>query len=304
MEVKGVTILLVILCSLFSNAVCRVIDHNATNYKTDKNNVEIQVQKQFSSKLEENGHPSPKEHCRAVVRTRTNDVRKFFGTRAWVSLYRPKVLENQWSSSRFKLLNGVESIEAGWMVNPEVFKDNEAHLYTKFSAGGKECINTLCPGFVVHNTSVPLGYVPDVYSQVGVHQWAWDITIKKHQDDGNWWFSVMADKEEEVLVGYWPKSLFTSLAEVASQVEWGGEIHNPGASSTQPEMGSGRVATYSTSQSAFFQRVSIINEDFQYVQPDNTEKDSDCDAYYRSLDRDSHDPYWGRLIFFGGPNEK
>ncbi|KAK9735862.1 hypothetical protein RND81_04G233500 [Saponaria officinalis] len=186
MEVKGVAILLVILCSLFSNAVCRVIDHNSTNYKIDKTNVEIQVQKLFGFGLEENGYPtpvpnaSPKEHCHAVVRTKTNDAKRFFGTQASLSLYKPKVQPNQWSSSRLKLLNGGESIEAGWMVNPEVFKDNEAHLYTKFSAGGKECINTQCPGFVVHDTTVPLGYVPTTYSQVRGNQWAWDnVTIMK-----------------------------------------------------------------------------------------------------------------------------
>ncbi|KAK9735858.1 hypothetical protein RND81_04G233100 [Saponaria officinalis] len=299
MEVKGVAILLVILCSLFSNAVCRVIDHNATNYTSDKINVEIQVQKHPDFGLEENGYPLHKDHCHAVVRTRTNDAKRFFGTQASLSLYKPKVLSNQWSSSRLKLLNGDESIEAGWMVNPEVFKDDESHLYTKFFAGAKGCINTQCPGFVVQVPNI-LGYVPETYSQVRGDQWTWNITIKKHQDDGNWWFSIMEQHGTEVLVGYWPKTLFTSLAEVASQVEWGGEINNPGASNVHPEMGSGVVATYSTRLSAFFQQVTIVNESFQKVQPDDTEKDADCSPYYEALDRDSHDAYWGRLIFFGG----
>ncbi|KAK9735861.1 hypothetical protein RND81_04G233400 [Saponaria officinalis] len=65
-------------------------------------------------------------------------------------------------------------------------------------------------------------------------------------------------------------------------------------------MGSGVVATYNTRLSAFSHKVTIVNESFQNVQPDDTEKDADCSPYYEALDRDSHDAYWGRLIFFGG----
>ncbi|KAK9735860.1 hypothetical protein RND81_04G233300 [Saponaria officinalis] len=314
MEVKVVAILSIILCSLFSNTLCRVIsiDQHQTNYIKDKTNVDDFLgQKSNNVGFKEDGHtikdfdptpprPTIKDHCHAVVQTRANDAKRFFGTQASISLYKPKVQSNQWSSARMKLSNGGDSIEAGWMVNPDIFKDNEAHLYTKYSVGGKECINTQCPGFIVVDTRIPLGFIPTTYSQINGDQWTWNITIKKHQDDGNWWLSGITSSGE-IGIGYWPKSLFSSpLAEVANQVQWGGEIGNAGASYPQPEMGSGIVADYNTNLSAFFQQVTIVNESFQNVQPDDTEKDADCSPYYLSRDRDSHDAYWGRLIFFGG----
>ncbi|KAK9735859.1 hypothetical protein RND81_04G233200 [Saponaria officinalis] len=319
MKFNVMAILLVILCSLFSSTFCRVIsiDQHPTNYIMDKTNIDdILGQKSNNVGLKENGHtikdfdpsPVPKpiitDHCLAVVQTRANDAKRFFGTQAAITLYKPEVRPKQWSSARMKLSNGGDSIEAGWMVNPDLFKDNEAHLYTKYIAGGKECINTFCPGFTVVDTRVPLGYIPKTYSQVNGDQWVWNITIKKHQDDGNWWLSAITRNAGEIGIGYWPKSLFSSpLAEVANQVQWGGEISNPEKSYRQPEMGSGLVGDYNTKHSAYFQQVTIVNESFQSGHPVDTEKNADCFPYYITRDRGSHDdddPNWGRVIFFGG----
>lgn len=53
----------------------------------------------------------------AVIQTNLDDSnRKFFKSNAAISIYRPQVQPTQWSSSRIKLLNGADSIEAGWMV--------------------------------------------------------------------------------------------------------------------------------------------------------------------------------------------
>ncbi|XP_074293861.1 protein neprosin-like [Silene latifolia] len=82
-------------------------------------------------------HPRPrlhaKEHCSAKVRTIVDPNKKFFGAAGAIAIYKPDVPGNQWSSARIRVLNGGDSIEAGWMVNPGEFKDNEAHLYASFS---------------------------------------------------------------------------------------------------------------------------------------------------------------------------
>ncbi|KAK9735152.1 hypothetical protein RND81_04G187000 [Saponaria officinalis] len=239
---------------------------------------------------------------RAVVRTK-DDAKKFIGAGAGISLFKPKVQNIQWSSSRIKLINGADSIEAGWMVNPEVFKDNEAHLYTKFSTGGRECINQLCSGFVEVDKNGYLGCI--------------------HQDDGHWWLSVIDENNNIIRIGYWPKNLFSSsLAEVATQVEWGGEINNPGASASQPEMGNGYKA-YNT-DAAIFSRIRTVNEGFQNIQPNDFEVAhkkgkkndfdvarkkrkkndfevfQDCSPFYTAKDYGYYNDYWGHLIYFGG----
>lgn len=53
----------------------------------------------------------------AVIRTTGYGGRKFFGASGSVTVYQSKVYGNEWSASRIKLLNGPDSIEAGWMVS-------------------------------------------------------------------------------------------------------------------------------------------------------------------------------------------
>ncbi|KAK9666637.1 hypothetical protein RND81_14G200000 [Saponaria officinalis] len=188
--------------------------------------------------------------CIAVVRTNDQN-KKFYGVEGAPSLNKPKVNGAQWSAARMKLFNGVESIEAGWMVNPTIFKDQEAHFYVRF----------------------------------------------QHQDDGHWWLSQGDGKSA---IGYWPKTLFNGLADHATQVEWGGEVSNPGSTIPLAEMGYGQSPKYSSSKSAFFQHVTVVDESLHNVNPDGTEKHWNC-AGYTSLDWGYQGDYWGRLIFYGGP---
>ncbi|XP_074293862.1 protein neprosin-like [Silene latifolia] len=217
-------------------------------------------------------------HCSAKVRTRANNPnKKFFGAHASLTIFKPLVQSSQWSSARVKLLNGAESMEAGWMVNPKIFKDNEAHLYGSFSAGGKSCINMDCPGFVQVSTAVPLGVASPVYSVIGGQKFEWSISIEKHRDDGNWWLTVGSVK-----VGYWPKNLFTALKDIANQVEYGGEIDDPGMVNPPPAMGNGRQATSDTKESSFIYQVTVVDESFNNVNPPDTESFEDYLGYYYS----------------------
>ncbi|XP_048498362.1 uncharacterized protein LOC125496804 [Beta vulgaris subsp. vulgaris] len=289
---------LVILCSLVLSGLCEssLSNQQGVRFIETKNGVydcvdfykqptflQYPLLKNFTSKV-------------AVVHT-TNLGMKFYGVNGSPSLYKPAAQDTQWSSTRIKLLNGPDSIEAGWMVNPGVFKDNEAHFYAKFTAGGKECINLQCPGFVQVAKDAPLGSVPKIYSVIGGVQKLWNISIDKHQDDGNWWLSINNDKN---LVGYWPKELFTTLTESANQVEWGGEIGNPGLLDPPTEMGNGMKASYDTSNSACIVHATVVDESFKNVNPQETLKVWDCESLYTVLDDGYQSEYLGRLIFYGG----
>ncbi|KAK9735183.1 hypothetical protein RND81_04G188900 [Saponaria officinalis] len=318
MVVEIATTILLILCSLFSNGafgeefleqpapISTKVTYEQLPSKdpTLKFEVESNIAKPQGRKHKMLGiNHSPREHCRAVVRTK-NVAKKFMGAGACVTIYKPKVQNNQWSSSRIKLLNGGDSIEAGWMVNPKVFEDNEAHLYAKFSTGGRECINQLCPGFVDVSDGGYLGSISDHYTTIGTnYYWETNMTIDKHQDDGHWWLSLTHEKYGTSRIGYWPKSLFSSsLAEVASQVEWGGEINNPGASASQPEMGNG-YKTVNFNKTALFRQIRTVNEGYQKFQPNDFEVFEDCSPFYTAEDYGYYDDHWGHLIFFGGTHQ-
>ncbi|XP_021729147.1 uncharacterized protein LOC110696167 [Chenopodium quinoa] len=217
--------------------------------------------------------PGPLEHCVAVIQTNIADSnKKFFGSSASMTLYKPRVQKGQWSSSRIKLSNGVDSIEAGWMVNPTLFNDNDAHFYARSIVGQKECLNQCDNGFVQVSKAVPLGTIPDEYSEIGGDQHTWKITIRKHIEDDNWCLIIFDKDGVSIPVGYWPKGLFTSLVDVANQVEWGGEINDPRPTSPGPEMGCGRMASYNTQYSAFFKQVTVDIEKSKNVEPQDTKK--------------------------------
>ncbi|KAL9248371.1 hypothetical protein vseg_021700 [Gypsophila vaccaria] len=247
----------------------------------------------------EHGTPRvPRPHCVAVVRTNTQ--KKFYGSNAHLSLNKPGVQASQWSASRIKLSNGPDSIEAGWMVYPSFFNDSEAHFYAKHKAGPDQCLNTYCPGFVQVAKDKPLGSVPAKYSIIGGQQYMWNIAIQKHKDDGNWWLSITFSTIGTFQLGYWPKTLFTALADAANQVEWGGEIDNPGAAQPPPSMGNGFKAAYDQKYSAFFEQITVVDESFNNVIPDGTEKYYDCQNLYTTLDMGNQGGGHGRVIFYGG----
>ncbi|CAN1750555.1 hypothetical protein LINPERHAP1_LOCUS4074 [Linum perenne] len=54
---------------------------------------------------------------------------KLYGGGTTASIYHPTVQNNQYSSSRLKVENGLDSIAVGWTVNPTLYPDNETHLF-------------------------------------------------------------------------------------------------------------------------------------------------------------------------------
>ncbi|XP_074293858.1 protein neprosin-like [Silene latifolia] len=240
--------------------------------------------------------PHAKRHCTAQVRTVPNLTKKFLGASAAITLYKPNAPGNQWSSARIRVLSNGDSIEAGWMVNPSEFKDDKAHLYVRFSAKGRGCINLDCPGFVQVSTQYPLGLAPNSYS-TSSKQIAWSFSIDKHHDDGNWWLSFTPNKHQ---IGYWPKNLFVSLYDYANQIEFGGEINNPSAVDPPTQMGNGMKADYDTTISSFIFQATVVNENNARVDPPDTEKFADCGDLYTVRDA-GHQDDLGRLIFYGGP---
>uniref|UniRef100_A0A803LHN9 Neprosin PEP catalytic domain-containing protein n=1 Tax=Chenopodium quinoa TaxID=63459 RepID=A0A803LHN9_CHEQI len=239
----------------------------------------------------------------------SNNNTLFYGATGTLVLYKPRVYnDNQYSSTRIKLSYGDDSLEAGWMVSPKLFNDTEAHLYVRFllaKQGG--CVNLQCPGFVQVAPDAPLGTTPDTYSIIGGQQRFWNFSIEKHKDDGNWWLNVA---QVNKAIGYWPKEIFTTLADVANKVEWGGQVYDfgstdPPSPSTLPDMGSGVKGLYtSRSSSAAIYRATYLDENYVNVAlPGNPTKVMNCYPNYTVLD-DGYSPDFGRTIYYGGVQDK
>ncbi|KAF7150040.1 hypothetical protein RHSIM_Rhsim02G0222700 [Rhododendron simsii] len=79
-------------------------------------------------------HPLLKNHSfyfeYAVVRTKLG-AGKFNGAGAVFSLHQPKVSRGQSSEARFKIENGVEAIQVGWRVDPDLYGDTRTRAFIR-----------------------------------------------------------------------------------------------------------------------------------------------------------------------------
>jgi hypothetical protein len=63
-------------------------------------------------------------------------------------------------------------------------------------------------------------------------------SILQNKDDGDWWLHFGYDNSNLIAVGYWPKSIFTIMADHANFIQWGGyTFSDTGIAS--PAMGNG-----------------------------------------------------------------
>ncbi|XP_050259706.1 uncharacterized protein LOC126704728 [Quercus robur] len=195
---------------------------------------------------------------------------KYYGTKATVNAWKPQIQEQvEFSLSQLLILGGnargeLNSIEAGWRVNYHVYGDYNTRLFTFFATNKdsnqtRGCYDLLCsPGFVQTNKEIALGGSINpisVYagSQYELHFLVW----KDIKGRGDWWLQV----GNKYLMGYWPASLFVSLSESASQIQWGGEVTNlqKNGEHTTTQMGSGHFPEEGFSKASYFTNLQIVD---------------------------------------------
>ncbi|XP_076929235.1 protein neprosin-like [Bidens hawaiensis] len=171
------------------------------------------------------------------------------GTKVTMNIWNPRVEGgSEFSLSQLWVVAGSESnlntIEAGWHVNPPLYQDSRTRLFifsTTDGYHGVNCYNLACSkGFIQTDHKTAIGGSITPISQMDGTQY--DITISAAvSTDGNWWLQVNGD-----FLGYWPHSWFTSLNEGASEVSWGGEMVNQRLNRhhSTTEMGSGRFPSH------------------------------------------------------------
>jgi hypothetical protein len=106
---------------------------------------------------------------------------------------------------------------------------------------------------------------------------------------------------DDHVIGYWPSSLFTYLAEPASMVQWGGEVVNrePRGRHTATQMGSGRFAAEGFGRAAYFSDLQLVDTDNILRPPVGISTFADNSACYDV--RNGYSDDWGYYFYFGGP---
>ncbi|RZC86483.1 hypothetical protein C5167_030560 [Papaver somniferum] len=160
-----------------------------------------------------------------------SNTKAFFGATAYMSVHELKLDNNQFSTAQIWIKNGpdeeVNSIEFGWMVYPALFGDSRTRLFGYWTADNQKetgCFDVLCPGFVQVDSDVSLGAIIEPLSVYGKDAWELPVKVYRDPQTGNWW--LITDKT----IGYWPKEIFTHLANNASIIRFGG------VAGAQPQM--------------------------------------------------------------------
>ncbi|KAF5952679.1 hypothetical protein HYC85_010623 [Camellia sinensis] len=113
---------------------------------------------------------------------------------------------------------------------------------------------------------------------------------------GDWWLQYGNE-----LVGYWPTSLFSYLADSASQIQWGGEVLNfeSGGQHTTTQMGSGHFPEEGFGKASFMKNIQIVDGSNHLIAPigfGTFAEQSNCYNVQMGNDGD-----WGNYIYYGGP---
>ncbi|CAN0841354.1 hypothetical protein LINGRAHAP2_LOCUS3245, partial [Linum grandiflorum] len=230
-----------------------------------------------------------------VAVLQTTNQEKYYGGGMKTSIYHPAVQENQYSSSRIKIVNEPDSIAVGWVVNPSLYPDNQTHMFIYTMTKDMQCYNTYCPGFVITTSWSPPDQLLNKYPEVGKTVWEIPLLVFKDPASGDWFLNVGKDN---FTVGYWPQKIFTALVDSANYVEWGGEVFSP-PGTTPPPMGSGKLPGNDRLYDCFGYGVKTVIA--------NQEVDLDpegCQQYQNSLSYQISDigvdGHRGRSIYFGG----
>nr|CAD1818687.1 unnamed protein product [Ananas comosus var. bracteatus] len=232
---------------------------------------------------------------------------KYYGTRAKINLWgHPNLKYYQRSTTTMWVMNfngKANVIEAGFHVYPRLYNDSKLHFFTYWTADGgisTGCYNFHCKGFAMVDWNVLTpGDVIDTVSTYNGQQYYITLSIKKD------WLLYREDLITPKLIGYWPKSLFTTLANSATHIEWGGHV-GYAQRETGPPMGSGFYATELGQKAAYIKNIELFDSDgrsfelidgAQYARTDVEE----CYNLTPLINSGKYGLHDGFLFYFGGP---
>ncbi|KAJ0975069.1 hypothetical protein J5N97_017034 [Dioscorea zingiberensis] len=243
--------------------------------------------------------PSPRAHW-AILQSNEG---KYLGASAWLNICGLQgVKSDQFSQTVITVLNGIigpsqnyNVIQVGWMVNPMLYGDLQTRLTVFWTTDGYQtvhCYNQLCPGFVQVSSKIALG---SVLGDQGDDRFL-SFFIYKDGVTGDWCFTMETLTGVEN-IGYWPKSIFSSLGDHASLIQWGGVASSP-ANEKSPPMGNGK---FPSNSGARVIKIRMIDENGHIQEPkgDAFLYADKPECYVTS--KLSKDRAAGQFFSFGGP---
>ncbi|VVB17154.1 unnamed protein product [Arabis nemorensis] len=247
--------------------------------------------------------PHPKDRSEAVL---LEVGRNYIGAISDINVWNPSgVQAGDYSSAQIWLLAGVvdvfETIEAGWVVNPQVFGDSRTRLFTYWTKDSYKktgCFNLLCSGFVQTSTHYSLGATIYPVSTTSHKQYDITVAIFLDPNSGNWWMST-----QDIIFGYWPGKLFRSINRRATAVQWGGEVHSRNVRQkphTKTPMGSGAWASSLRGKACYHTNIRIKDYSMQIKHPEFLSESSDEYNCY-STKRHRYENETQPFFYFGGP---
>ncbi|XP_049931845.1 uncharacterized protein LOC116247428 [Nymphaea colorata] len=116
------------------------------------------------------------------------------------------------------------------------------------------CYNLKCPGFVQVSRRLAPGAVLPVSAFKG----------RQDPKTANWWLGI-----NDEWIGYWPRTIFTTLASGATFLEWGGEIINGGRTGhTTTDVGSGHFPSQGLDGvSDSFNNLQYVDQNYKVMKP-------------------------------------
>ncbi|KAF3775086.1 hypothetical protein EJ110_NYTH51365 [Nymphaea thermarum] len=198
---------------------------------------------------------------------------KYHGSSAVLNLWNPLVdakdagfsLGQLWAVSGSG--DAVNTVEAGWHVYPNFYSgDTRTRLFIYWTSDGYKktgCYNLNCPGFVQVSRKLAPGVVLPASTYKG-SQLYMKFFVYRDPKTAHWWLRI-----GEEWVGYWPRTIFTTLASGATFLEWGGEIINGGTTvHTTTDMGSGHFPSKgSDGVSASFNSLLYVDQNYKVMKP-------------------------------------
>ena len=233
------------------------------------------------------------------------------GSEAYFNIWAPFAQQPvEFSLVELSAMNGdgdnLQTLETGWIVEPNIYGDNNPHLFIYFTThnykpGYAGCRDLTCPGFVQTNSNVVIRGALSTISTIGGDQY--DLKLGFYRDPGGdhkWWLKV-----GDNYAGYYPNSLFNSqgIANHCHGMAYYGEIVDCGAGGlhTTTDMGSGRFPFEGWQKAAYIRNMRYV--DMNNVLQDSTglSKTVTNPDYYDLILYSSTDPNWREYLYFGGP---
>ncbi|XP_028082214.1 uncharacterized protein LOC114283553 [Camellia sinensis] len=228
----------------------------------------------------------------------------YYGAHASFNVWNPKTEANEFSLSQIWVLSEVttlNTIEAGWMVYPGRYLDNQTRFFIYWTSDNYQstgCYDLGCPGFVQTNHKFAIGSTITPVSTYNGKTFDISILIFKDNNSGNWWLQL-----QDVVLGYWPGSIFTGLAESSTTVEWGGEIINSRSAQhhTTTQMGSGHFPFERYGKSSFFYNLKVIDNSNTQQDPASLQPYVTDSACYDLHVEENRNTDLGTYFYYGGP---